>query len=109
MKNVLVRRSVSTGKARILLNLSSLEFSNYPEISGNCAKQNQREGSSSSPETPMWEVTIYQCWMDNQSETPAPCCCGLPVRGKHALALVDSAQRTVDSMTFEVRGNLSIL
>jgi penicillin-binding protein 1C len=29
-----------------------------------------------------------------------------PVRGKHALALVDSTQRALDSITFEVRGNI---
>jgi penicillin-binding protein 1C len=29
-----------------------------------------------------------------------------PVRGKHTLALVDASERTVDSVTFEVRGNL---
>jgi penicillin-binding protein 1C len=29
-----------------------------------------------------------------------------PVRGKHALALVDASAHTVDSVTFEVRGNI---
>lgn len=29
-----------------------------------------------------------------------------PVRGKHALMLVDAAERTLDSVTFEVRGIL---
>jgi penicillin-binding protein 1C len=29
-----------------------------------------------------------------------------PVRGKHALALIDASKRTVDSITFEVRGNI---
>ncbi len=30
-----------------------------------------------------------------------------PVKGKHTLSLVDTAGRTVDSITFEVRGNLA--
>jgi penicillin-binding protein 1C len=30
-----------------------------------------------------------------------------PVQGSHALALVDSAQRTLDSITFEVRGHIA--
>jgi hypothetical protein len=29
-----------------------------------------------------------------------------PMRGNHALALVDANQRTVDAVTFEVRGNI---
>jgi penicillin-binding protein 1C len=29
-----------------------------------------------------------------------------PVRGKHALSLIDSSRRTIDSISFEVRGNI---